>query len=46
MVRDLVDLGVEDTLQYDPFEDESQNSITFHTLDEDPHVTPAWGGSM
>ena len=43
MLRDLVDLGVEETLQYDTDEDESQNAETLPMLDEEPEVTPNRG---
>ena len=43
MVRDQVELGVEDTLQYDTYEDELQNANTFPMLDEESEVTPEWG---
>ena len=33
-VGNLADLGTEDTLQYDPYEDELQNVETFSILDE------------
>ena len=39
-LRDLVNLGVEETLQYDPDKDESQNAETFPMLDEEPEMTP------
>ena len=42
MGRDLVDLGVEYTLQYDPYEDESKNAKTFPILDEEPEVPQEW----
>ena len=38
-LRELVDLGVEETPQYDPYEDELQNAETFPILDEEPEVT-------
>ena len=43
MVRDLVELGVEDMLQYNPHEDKSQNAKTFPILDKEPEVTPELG---
>ena len=43
MLRDLVSLGVEEILQYDPYEDKSQNSERFPMLDEEPEVTPKGG---
>ena len=43
MLGDLVELGAEDTPQYDPYADDSQNAETFHMLDEEPEVTPKWG---
>ena len=42
-LSDLVDLGVEETPQYDPYEDKSQNAETFPMLDEEPEITPKWG---
>ena len=42
MLRDL-ELSVEDTLQYDPHEDEFQNAETFHMLKEEQKVAPEWG---
>ena len=42
-LSDLVDLDVEETPQYDPYEDELQNAETFPMLDEEPEVTPEWG---
>ena len=41
--RDLVELGVEDMLLYDPYEYKAQNAETFPMLDEEPEVTPEWG---
>ena len=38
----MVELGVEETPQYDPYEDELQNAGTFLILDEEPDVTPKW----
>ena len=35
MVRDLAKLGVEDTLQYDPYEDKLQNAKMFPILGKD-----------
>ena len=35
MVSGQVELSVEDTLQYDPYEDKSQNAKTFPVLDEE-----------
>ena len=43
VLRDLVKLGVEETPQYDPYKDESQNAEKFPMLDEKPKVTPEWG---
>ena len=34
VVRDLVELGAEDTPQYDPHEDDSQNAETLPILDK------------
>ena len=42
LVRDLAELGVEDVLQYDPYEDKSQNSEIFSMMDKEPEVTPEW----
>ena len=42
-LRDLVHLGVEETLQIDPYENKSQNAETFPMLDEEPEVNPEWG---
>ena len=39
----MVNLGVEETLQYNPYEDELQNAKTFPMLDEELEVTPMWG---
>ena len=39
-LRDLVELGVKDTLQYDPYEDELQNAKAFPMLNEEPEITP------
>ena len=39
MVSDLVELGSENTPQYDPHEDKLQNAKTFPILDEVPEVT-------
>ena len=43
MVGDLVELGAEDTVQYDLSEDNSQKGKTFPMLDEEPEVSPEWG---
>ena len=43
MVKDLVELGVKNTLQYDPCEDQSQNAKTFPILDKEPEVSSGWG---
>ena len=40
---DLVELVVEDMLQYDPYEDKSQNAEIFPMLGKEPEVTPKWG---
>ena len=40
----MVDLGLEKTLQYDSYEDESQNADALPILDEKPEVTPKWEG--
>ena len=39
-LRDLVDLGVKDTPQYDPFKDELQTAKMVPMLDEEPEVAP------
>ena len=39
-LRDLVDLNAEETLQYDPYDDELHNAEAFPMLDEEPEVTP------
>ena len=41
-VGDWVELGVMDTMQYDPYEDKSQNAETLPVLDEEPEVTTEW----
>ena len=43
MVGDLVELVAEDTLHYNPYEDELQNAEMFPILDEGPVVIPEWG---
>ena len=43
VLRDLVELEVEETMQYDPYEDELQNAKSFPMLDEEPEVTLEWG---
>ena len=43
MMRYLVELGVEDTLQCNAYEDESQNAKTFPMLDEKSGITPNRG---
>ena len=40
MVRDLVELGVEDALQYNPYEEKLQNAKMFPMLDQEPELTP------
>ena len=42
MVRDIVELGVDDTPQYDPYEEGLQNDETFPMLSEEPEVIPEW----
>ena len=42
----LVNLEVEETLQYDPYEYKSQNAETFPMLDEEPEVTQIWVTNM
>ena len=46
MLRDLVDLGVEETPQNDPYEDESQNAEMFPLLDINERYTLSGGTSM
>ena len=41
-VDDLAELGAWNILQYDPYEDESQNADKFSILDEELEVTPEW----
>ena len=41
--RDLEDLGLEDTQQYDPFEDETQNEETFPQLVQELEPMPEVG---
>ena len=41
--RDLIELEVEDMLQYDPYDEESGNAKTFPMLEEEPEVTPKLG---
>ena len=43
VVRDLVELTVEDTPQYNSYEDELQNAKTFPMLGEKSEVTSEWG---
>ena len=43
MVSDLVEMDIEDTMQYDPYEDKSQNAKLFPISDKEPVVTPAKG---
>ena len=43
IVRDLVELGVDDKLQNDPYKGELQNVETFPVLDDKKRATPAWG---
>ena len=45
-LTDLVELGVEETLQYDPYKDELQNAKTFPMLDGELDVTPSGGTNM
>ena len=42
-VKDLVELGVEGTPQYNPYEEELQNAEIFPMLDKGPEVTPECG---
>ena len=46
MVRDLVELGVEDTPQYNPYEDKLHKVEIFPILDKEPEITLEWGGSV
>ena len=46
MVGEVAKLGAEDTLQYHPCEDKSQNVYTFAILDEDSEAMPKWGTYM
>ena len=46
MLSNLVNLEVEETLQYDPYEYKSQNAETFPMLDEEPEVTQIWVTNM
>ena len=39
-LRDLVNLGVEETPQIDPYEIKSQNAETFPVMDEEPRKNP------
>ena len=41
-VRDLVELGVKYTLQYNPYDDKSWNAEMFPILDKESEVTPEW----
>ena len=41
-VGDLIDLGAEDMLQYDPYEDVSQNVETLPSFDEKLEATLEW----
>ena len=41
--RDLEDIGLENTPQYDPYEDETQNDQTFPQLAEELELTPEVG---
>ena len=40
---DIAEMGAEGTMQYDLYDDNSQNAETFPSLDEEPEVTPEWG---
>ena len=42
-VGDFIELGAKGMPQYDPYEDNSQNTKTFPMLDEEPEVAPEWG---
>ena len=42
-LSDLVNLGVEETPQYDPYEDKLQNAEIIPMLNEEPEVIPEWG---
>ena len=37
--RELEDIGLKSTLQYDPYEDETQNEHSFHQLAEELELT-------
>ena len=43
-VGDVAELGIENTLQYDLDENRLRNAETFHAFNEEPEVTPEWGG--
>ena len=43
MVGDQVELGAEDTLQYDPYGVNLQSVEMLTILDEEQEVTPEWG---
>ena len=43
VVSNLVELDVEDTSQYDPYEDELQNAKMFPIFVKEPEETPEWG---
>ena len=39
-MKDIVELSMEDTLQYDPYKDDLQNAEMFPILDEGQEATP------
>ena len=43
MAIDLIELGVEYTPQYNPYEEKLQNANTFSILDKEPEATSEWG---
>ena len=45
-LRDLVDLGVEKTLQYDPYEDDLQNAEVFPMLMKNQRLYQSKGTNM
>ena len=46
MVRDLVELGVEDRPWYDPYKDELQNADMSPILNEEPEATQSGRANM
>ena len=43
MMGDLADLGIEDMLHYDPYDNRSSNAKTFSILYNKTEVSPEWG---